>query len=105
MTQKYVNGELVEISTEELEEHMLSIPEEVVFLPKKLYKSTLIRRMTVEEASQLKEILDNENAWLQMVYNATEWFDMADALASYMHMIISETVGEERANELLTPEF
>lgn len=70
----------------------------------KLYKSTLVRRMSREEAEAFEAMLAAEEAWFRMLYNSVEWFDVSDALVTYLHYSIVAHTGETRAGELLQPE-
>lgn len=70
----------------------------------KLYKSTFIRRMSIAEAASMYEILEAEEPWMKLLYNATDYFLVSDALIGYLHLILAEEFGEDRADELLTPE-
>lgn len=71
----------------------------------KLYKSTFIRRMSPSEATVMEQVLQDEDAWLRMLYHSIEYFLMDDALIMYLHMTLSGAFGESRADELLEPEL
>lgn len=71
----------------------------------KLYKSTFIRRMSPSEAAVLEQVLQEEDAWLRMLYHSIEYFMMDDALIMYLHMTLSGAFGELRADQLLEPEL
>lgn len=77
---------------------------EVNKLKTKLYKSTFIRRLTLSEAETLETILNGQEAYLRLLYNSVEWFDMSDGFVTYLDMALSEAFGEERASELLEAE-
>jgi hypothetical protein len=70
----------------------------------RLFKSTFIRRLSPSEATTLEGVLTSEEAWLRMLYQSVEFFDVADALVGYLHMILTEHLGEDRADVLLAPE-
>lgn len=72
--------------------------------PTKLYKSTFIRRLTASEATDLEQVLNTEEAYIRLLYNSVEWFDVSDALVSYLHLTLTAAYGAERADELLAPE-
>lgn len=70
----------------------------------KLYKSTFIYRMSFAEAATMEQVLLAEDPWMRMLYNSVEYFMMDDALIMYLHMLLTDTLGEARADELLEPE-
>lgn len=70
----------------------------------KLYKSTFIRRLLASEATALEEVLNSEEAYLRLLYQSVEWFDVTDAMVMYLHMTLEAAFGTERANYLLAPE-
>lgn len=70
----------------------------------RFYKSTLIRRMSPDEAASFEAVLQSEMPWLRMLYHSVEYFDVADALVGYMHLVIEAEAGTARADELLAPE-
>ena len=103
---RVVNGQQVVLSAEELS---VWEAEQAAYVPptqllSKLYKSTFIRRLSASEATALEEVLNGEEAYLRLLYNSIEWFDMSDALIMYLHMTLETAFGTERANELLAPE-
>lgn len=71
----------------------------------KLYKSTFIRRMSPSEASVMEQVLQEEDAWLRMLYHSVEYFMMDDALVMYLHMTLEAAFGEPRADQLMEPEL
>lgn len=70
----------------------------------RLYKSSFIRRMSASEAETMEGVLNAENAYLRMLYHSVEYFDMTDGLITYLHFVLADQFGENRANELLEPE-
>lgn len=89
-------------------EEQLAWEAEQVVLPQivnvRLYKSTFIRRLTASEAADLLQVLNNEEAYIQLLYQSVEWFDVTDALVSYLHLTLEAAYGKERADALLAPE-
>lgn len=70
----------------------------------RLYKSTLIRRLGGSLSAQFEDILANENAYVRMLFHASEWFGVDDAMVTYMHMVFEAELGLEAANALLEPD-
>lgn len=97
-----VNGVLREMTAEERSEIDGIVPPTVVLT--KLYKSTFIRRLTASEATALETVLNEEEAYIRLLYQSVEWFDVADALIGYLHMTLEMAYGKERADALLAPE-
>lgn len=69
--------------------------------PYVIYKSTLIRRLTSTEANKLEAVIASEDAWLRMLWNASEYIISTDAMMAYLSHVIGLEHGEERAAVLL----
>lgn len=99
------NGEKVKLEGQELKtfkESLIPLQEfEPIPAKTKIYKSTFIRRMSASEAAIMYDILEGEEPWMKLLYNATDFFLINDALVGYLHMVLTSEFGEERANDLL----
>jgi len=70
--------------------------------PYRLYKSVFIERMTPEEAAILKNVLDNEEPKLQLMFASVEYFVSNDPLFAVLHWTVMRALeSEQRADELL----
>lgn len=72
--------------------------------PYYLYKSTFIRRVTNEEASTMRGVLNAATDKLQMLYDAVEYFVSDDLLFNELMAATSHALGASRASELLKEE-
>lgn len=70
----------------------------------RLYKSTLIRRLTEAEAVTLTALLDASPVKSKMLWNASEWLGSDDPLFANLQQAIGSALGEERAAEILSRE-
>jgi hypothetical protein len=70
----------------------------------RLYKSTLIRRLTEQEATTLKALLAAAPDKSQMLWDASEWLDSADPLFLTLREAIAGALGSDRADEILARE-
>jgi hypothetical protein len=101
---KYVNGTKVEMTTEEI---AARDAEEAAYQPPaapttyRLYKSTLIRRVTEQEAVVLSAVLDAAPVKSKMLWDASEWLDNADPLFTDLSAAIAGALGAKRAAEIL----
>lgn len=106
--QKFVSGiGYVDETPEETQEREERELNHVAYVPpvkSRLYKSTFIRRLTASEATALETVLNEEEAYIRLLYQSVEWFDVADALVQYLHMTLEAAYGAERATALLEPE-
>lgn len=69
----------------------------------RLYKSTLIRRLTEAEAKMLTALLDASPVKSKMLWNASEWIGSDDPLFETLEAAIGGALGAERAAEILAP--
>lgn len=69
--------------------------------PYRLYKSTLIRRLTEGEAVTLTALLDASPVKSKMLWEASEWLGSDDPLFADLTVAIAGALGAERANEIL----
>lgn len=67
----------------------------------RLYKSTLIRRLTETEAVALTALLKSSPVKMQMLWDASEYLVSDDPLFDDLTMAISGALGEDRASEIL----
>lgn len=70
----------------------------------KLYKSTLIRRLTENEAIVLTALLAGSPVKSQMLWNASEWLSSVDPLFVDLTTAIASVLGQKRAGEILAEE-
>lgn len=69
-----------------------------------LYKSTLVRRLTEQEAVTLTAVLEGSPVKSRMLWDASEWLDSSDPLFSDLSDAISAALGTERASDILERE-
>lgn len=100
---KIVDGEEVEMTPEEISEweSLSTAPHLPVH---RLYKSTMVRRLTDEEAVTLKGVLETSSVKLQMIWAASEWLDNSDPLFVTLKTAITQALGVVRADEVLREE-
>lgn len=67
----------------------------------RLYKSTLIRRLTEAEAVTLTALLDASPVKSKMLWNASEWLGSDDPLFANLQQAIGSALGASRAAEIL----
>jgi len=67
----------------------------------RLYKSTLIRRLSESEAVSLTALLKSSPVKMQMLWDASEYLVSDDPLFDDLTMAISGALGEDRASEIL----
>lgn len=70
----------------------------------RLYKSTLIRRLTEAEAVMLTALLDASPVKSKMLWDASEWLGSDDPLFSNLQQAIGGALGAARAGEILAQE-
>lgn len=70
----------------------------------RLYKSTLIRRLTETEAVTLSAVLDASPVKSKMLWDASEWLDSSDPMFADLTAAIGSALGSARAVEILARE-
>ena len=86
-------------------------PDIVAFLnppppPKnKVYKTTIWKRCTDEEYNTIKLAMSQTSARYQAIFDNAAYISQEDALYPLVLSVATASVGEERALELLEPEF
>lgn len=100
---RLVNGIAVVIEGSDLDELLeeRQAYEPPVLVSTILYKSTVIRRLTMNESAEVMNIINGEPAYLQLLYHASEWFEVGDAMVQYLEMLLTEAFGETRAKEIM----
>lgn len=73
--------------------------------PTRLYKATLWRRLTDDEATTLDAALSAAPTRLRRIFDAAQFLDSADADFPALRAGVVAALGEQRASEVLTPEF
>lgn len=73
--------------------------------PTRLYKASLWRRLTDDEAVTLDAALSASPTRLRRIFDAAQFLDTADADFPALRFGIVAALGEQRAAEVLTPEF
>ena len=91
---KWINGAVVAFTP----------PPVVATGPYQLYKSTLIRRLTEDEASTLFAVLAAAPVKSKMLWDASEWLGSDDPLFGDIKAAISAALGVERSNAILARE-
>lgn len=69
----------------------------------RLYKSTLIRRLSEQEAVALAVLLDGSPVKSRMLWDASEWLGSDDPLFATLQQAIGTALGPDRAAEILAP--
>ena len=72
--------------------------------PFRLFKSTLVRRLTEGEAETLKSLLDAAPAKSRMLWEASEWLGSDDPLFATLEQAIGSAIGADRAADILAPD-
>jgi len=72
--------------------------------PYVLYKSTFIRRMSVQEAETMEGVLAAADAKLRLLFNSVEYFVSDDPLFADLRAAVATALGQQRADDLLAPE-
>lgn len=99
---KTVNGVEVEMSADEIADFLAdAISQPNPSKNYRLYKSTLVRRLTEAEATTLKAVLNAAPDKSQMLWAASEWLDSADPLFLTLKSAIAQALGAKRADEIL----
>jgi hypothetical protein len=99
-----INGVDVEISKEEEDIFMESLP---TYVPDKNYrvgKSTPWRRMTDDEAIAVSNAMKQQTVKNQMIYDAASYIDTSDELFGTLKSVLTALFSAKRADELLAPE-
>lgn len=98
MMQVEINGETVEV-----DDDFNHVPDP---LPQtyRLGKSTPWRRMTDDEAVNVKDQMSKQPVRMQMIYDAAAYLDTGDELFVQISNLLTALFGKARADELLAPE-
>ena len=67
-------------------------------------KSTPWRRMTDEEAINVREQIQKQPVRMQMIYDAAAYLDTGDELFVQISNLLTALFGKQRSDELLAPE-
>lgn len=70
----------------------------------RLGKSTPWRRMTDDEAVNVKDQISKQPVRMQMIYDAAAYLDTGDELFVQISNLLTALFGKARADELLAPE-
>lgn len=100
-----VNGVLVEMTPGEIAERAaLDATWVVPQAPaNRIFKSTIIRRLSDQEAEILFGVLASAPVKSRMLWDASEWIGSDDMLFGTLQAAIGAALGESRASEILAP--
>lgn len=103
---KMVDGVIIEMTEQEEAEFRASLPAPVPAPTlTKLYKATLWRRVSDEEAELLHGALAQAPFRLRLIFEAAQHLDTTDDDFPALRAGVVAALGEARADEILAPEF
>lgn len=94
----------VELTPEEAEDFLASLPLETSPSTYRIGKSTPWRRMTDAEAATVSAAMKQQTIKNQMIYDAASYIDTSDELFGTLEALLKSLFGESRMKELLAPE-
>ena len=100
-----IDGKMITLSAEEANKFTALWSTPPVNNKNKVYKTTIWKRCTDEEYNTLKLAMSQTSARYQAIFDDAAYISQEDELYPLVLSVATASVGEERALELLEPEF